>query len=177
MKSRIFIFLILIGLTSCSEQEARRPVTASKTYTLAATTESLKKINNLEEAKIENYILKDSLNNYIRSSNGFWYQYITKIDEDTTKPKKGDVVELQYDFVDLNDQIIYSKDQIGTKKYKVDKEDFIPALQMAIKMMKVGETVKFIIPSYNAFGVVGDQNKIGINQSIISRVTLININK
>jgi FKBP-type peptidyl-prolyl cis-trans isomerase len=41
--------------------------------------------------------------------------------------------------------------------------------------MKIGETVKFIIPSFNAYDLVGDENKIGVNTSIISTVTLINI--
>jgi FKBP-type peptidyl-prolyl cis-trans isomerase len=41
--------------------------------------------------------------------------------------------------------------------------------------MKIGETIKFIIPSFNAYDIVGDGNKIGINKSIISIVTLINI--
>ena len=58
---------------------------------------------------------------------------------------------------------------------KVDEEVFIPALQQGLKLMKTGETIKFIIPSFNAYDVVGDENKIGINKSIISIVTLINI--
>ena len=89
--------------------------------------------------------------------------------------KKNDIVEISYEILDLNNQVIYSKEELGTKEYKVDREDFIPALQQGIKMMKKGETIKFVIPSYNAFGIVGDENKIGINQSIISIVTLLNI--
>jgi FKBP-type peptidyl-prolyl cis-trans isomerase len=60
-------------------------------------------------------------------------------------------------------------------KYRIDKEDFIFALQLGIKLMKVGETIIFVIPSYNAFGISGDGEKIGINQSIKSTVTLLNI--
>jgi FKBP-type peptidyl-prolyl cis-trans isomerase FkpA len=41
--------------------------------------------------------------------------------------------------------------------------------------MKIGETITFVIPSYSAFGIIGDGHKIGINQSIKSTVTLINI--
>ena len=41
--------------------------------------------------------------------------------------------------------------------------------------MKVGETIIFVIPSYNAFGISGDANKIGINKTIKSKVTLLNI--
>jgi FKBP-type peptidyl-prolyl cis-trans isomerase len=40
--------------------------------------------------------------------------------------------------------------------------------------MKVGETITFVIPSYNAFGVFGDGNKIEMNTTIISTVTLLN---
>ena len=69
--------------------------------------------------------------------------------------------------------ILYIKKQ--EKSYKIDKEDFIPALQDGIKLMKIGETITFVIPSYRAFGVTGDGNKIEVNQTIKSTVTLIDI--
>ena len=117
------------------------------------------------------------MHSYISSPNGFWYRYIVKNDSDTVFPVKGDIVQVSYDLLDLNDQIIYSKETNGIKEYVVDKEDFIPGLQYGIKLMKEGESMKFIIPSFNAFGVLGDEKKIGMNTSIISRITLININK
>ncbi|MEQ6122846.1 gliding motility-associated peptidyl-prolyl isomerase GldI [Pseudotenacibaculum sp. MALMAid0570] len=176
MRSKIvFLCSFLILISSCKEQEARRPVTASKTYTLASTAEQLKEINAIQEAKVQDYMTKDSLVNYISSSYGYWYQYIQKVDQEAKTPQKEDIVEISYEILDLNDRVIYSKEELGIKEYKIDKEDFIPALQQGIKMMKIGETVKFVIPSFNAFGVVGDDHKIGINQSIISIVTLINI--
>lgn len=176
MKSRIlFVLCTCLLILSCKEQEARRPVSKSKTYTLADTSEEMKQINKIEEAKIQNYITKDSLSTYIAAPNGYWYQYINKVAENTRTPKKEDIVEFSYDITDLNGQVIYSKEELGIKTYTIDKEDFIPALQIGIKSMKVGETIKFVIPSYNAFGIVGDENRIGINQSIISTVTLLNI--
>jgi len=57
----------------------------------------------------------------------------------------------------------------------VDQEDFISGIQQGIKLMKVGETVIFVIPSYNAFGILGDGNKIGMHTTIKSKVTLLNI--
>lgn len=176
MKTRSIVFLLALTLlASCKEPEARRPVTYSKTYTLEATTDELKKINSIEERKVEAYIKRDSTATYTVSPNGYWYQYISKNDQESRTPQKGDIVELSFEILDLNNQTIYSKEELGVKEYRVDKEDFIPALQQGIKSMKKGETVKFVIPSYNAFGVVGDDNRIGINQSIISIVTIINI--
>ena len=173
----VFVISILYVFASCSELEARRPVSQSKSYTLADTSEKMKEINRIEEAKIQAYAQKDSLTQYTASPNGYLYTYLTQVEEETKTPEKEDWVELSYEILNLNDEIIYSKEELGIKKYKVDKEDFIPALQMGIKSMKVGETVKFVIPSFNAFGVVGDERKIGINQSIISIVTLLNINE
>lgn len=173
-----FNYCILIGLfflVSCKEQEARRPITSSKSYTLASTSKQLKQINKVEESKILQYIKNDSISSYQSSATGYWYQYIQKVEENSPTPKKNDIVEISYEILGLDNRVIYSKEELGVKQYRIDKEDFIPALQQGIKMMKKGETIKFVIPSYNAFGLVGDGNKIGVNQSIISLVTLINI--
>ncbi|MBT6881772.1 MAG: gliding motility-associated peptidyl-prolyl isomerase GldI [Flavobacterium sp.] len=177
MRLNFIFLLVFLGLNSCSEQEARAPITSSKSNGLLSTISVLKEINKAEETKIKNYIKKDSLHSYISSPNGFWYRYIVKNDSDTVFPVKGDIVQISYDLLDLNDQIIYSKETNGIKEYVVDKEDFIRGLQAGIKLMKEGESMKFIIPSFNAFGVLGDEKKIGMNTSIISRITLININK
>jgi len=177
MRLNFIFLLVFLGLNSCSEQEARAPITSSKSNGLLSTISVLKEINKAEETKIKNYIKKDSLHSYISSPNGFWFRYIVKNESDTVSPVKGDIVQISYDLLDLNDQIIYSKETNGVKEYVVDKEDFIPGLQAGIKLMKEGESMKFIIPSFNAFGVLGDEKKIGMNTSIISRITLININK
>tara|TARA_B110000003_G_scaffold276509_1_gene323422 strand:- start:14178 stop:14708 length:531 start_codon:yes stop_codon:yes gene_type:complete len=176
MNFKTIYFIFLMTLVSCKNQDARRPITVSKTYTLASTVNFFREINKVEERKIENYIKKDSLFDYNKSPNGFWYQYITKIDSDSNTPKKGDLVEISYEILDLNNRILYSKETIGIREYIIDKEDFILALQIGVKLMKEGETIKFIIPSFNAFGVLGDENKIGMNTSIIITLTLININ-
>ena len=134
-----------------------------------------KNISELEEAEILKYIENDSLNIYKTSPNGFWYSYVHQIQEDLVTPKTGDIAELTYDIRDLNDIILYSKETLGIKNYVVDKENFISGIQKGIKLMKVGETIIFVIPSYNAFGISGDGNKIGINKTIKSKVTLLNI--
>ena len=119
---------------------------------------------------------KDTINSYVDSHNGFWYVYNHKIDGNLVFPKTEDVVTLQYDIQDLEGNIIYAKEELGNKEYKVGKQDFIPALQDGIKLMKKGETITFVIPSYRGFGVVGDEHKIGVNQTLKSTVTLLDIN-
>ena len=171
-------FLLLFGilvLFSCKEQEARRPVVQKTTTLLSETLDEKKRLIAFENKLIQSYIAQDSTTNYKVASNGFWYTYIKQNQLETQVPKVGDEVEISYNLTDLSGNVFYSKEELGIKKYAIDKEDFIPGLQEGIKLMKVGETITFVIPSYRAFGLVGDENRIGINQTIKSTVTLISI--
>jgi len=177
MKIKFLIFTSILCL-GCSKITPREPINPKPSSTILKETiqESIK-LNRIEDAKVLASIKIDSTRNYQVSSHGYWYTYITKVDKDTPTPKAGDIASFEYNIADLQGTVIYSKEELGLKEYKVDKEDFISALQVGIKLMKVGETITFVVPSYNAFGISGDKNKIGINQSIKSTVTLINIKK
>ncbi|TXD49054.1 gliding motility-associated peptidyl-prolyl isomerase GldI [Polaribacter sp. IC073] len=176
MKHSCYLIFGILFLVSCTTSKPRRPINPKPSTTIFQDNiETTKRLFQLEKNEIIAFIKKDTSNEYKTSSNGFWYTYITKVEADLAMPKIGDIVELQYDIRDLNNTIIYSKEVLGTKNYKVDKEDFIAGIQKGIKLMKIGETITFVFPSYNAFGISGDGNKIGINKTIKSRVTLLNI--
>lgn len=172
MKRNIVLFLLVLVLNSCKETEARRPKQHSTTNFYKELIAKNKKLNTREKRFLESLIAKDTLNSYQASSTGFWYTYIKKDTLEKPFAKTKDMVTIEYAINDINGKTLYEKQ---TRTYKVDKEDFIPALQDGIKLMKQGETVTFVIPSYRAFGVTGDGNKIGINQPIKSTITLINI--
>ena len=169
------MLLGVIVFFSCKEQEARRPIVQKTTTLLSETLDEKKRLIAFENKLIQSYIAQDSTTNYKIASNGFWYTYIKQNQLETQVPKIGDEVEISYNLTDLSGNVFYSKEELGIKKYAIDKEDFIPGLQEGIKLMKVGETITFVIPSYRAFGLVGDENRIGINQTIKSTVTLISI--
>jgi gliding motility-associated peptidyl-prolyl isomerase len=175
MKHKLIFIFVLGLLLSCSTPEARRPVSQKTATIISETIEQNKKLIALENKFIANYIAQDTTKTYVASAHGFWYSYDSKIEAEKELPQIGNVVELKYNIQDLNGNDIYSTQELGVKGYTVDKEDFIPGLQEGIKLMKVGETITFVIPSYRAFGLVGDGNKIKINQTIKSTVTLINI--
>lgn len=168
----IYIVLILFFAFSCKEQEARRPKKHSVTNFYKEVLAQNKKLNALENNRIKEYILKDTVHNFKSSSSGFWYAYIHKDTIHKVTPQKDDLVTVQYAIKTLVDQPIYNEQEVS---YKVDKQDFIPGLQEGVKLMKKGEEMIFIIPSYSAYGVTGDGNKIKINQSIKTTLKLIKI--
>lgn len=172
MKFNVFFLVFFAILISCGEPLARRPKKKGVTNFYKEVLERNKKLNRLEKNRIEAWILKDTAHKYEESSYGYWYFYENKDSLNSYVPKLNDIVNIEYDIKNIDGTIIYDKIK---KTYKVDKEDFIPALQEGIKQMKKGDIVTFIIPSYRAFGVSGDGHKIGTNQSIKSTIKLIDI--
>ena len=54
----------------------------------------------------------------------------------------------------------------------MDQEELFSGLREGLKLMKAGETITFLFPSYNAYGYYGDENRIGANIPIKCEVTV-----
>lgn len=172
MRKLIFMLLGIMLVVSCKSPEARRPVTQKSGSYINESIERNKKIVAAEEEQIKKIIEKDSTHEYISSPNGFWYYYHTKDTTGAATPEFGDIVEFDYNLRTLEGQNIYSKEELPTRTYAMDKEKLFSGLREGLKLMKEGETVTFLFPSHKAFGYYGDKKKIGTNVPVISTVTL-----
>ena len=74
---------------------------------------------------------------------------------------------------------VLSEKDNGLQTYKVDQsnQDLISGIRDGVKLMQVGETVTFLLPSYKAYGYYGIENKLGTNVPIQSTVSLKTIEK
>lgn len=167
--------LSLALLSSCKESEARKPLAKSNESAAKSSVERNKEQNKAEELLLKDFMAKDSLKHYISSNQGFWYIYEHQNVRDSVRPKKGNLVEYEYEVADLDGNILYSKANIGVKSYLVDQEDLLIGLRQGLKLMKKDEEISFVFPSHLAYGYSGDQDKIGINQPLVYRVRLIAI--
>ncbi|MBF6609152.1 MAG: gliding motility-associated peptidyl-prolyl isomerase GldI [Flavobacterium sp.] len=173
MLRKFWIFLPLITLFSCSEQQARKPVSHSSGTFMKESIERNKLLVAGEEDKIEAIIKKDTANNYIASQKGYWYFYQQRNTADTLTPKKGDIAYFDYEIKDIEGEIIYSQLELRPQEYYVDKEQkIIMGLRDGIKLMRKNETVTFLFPSHMAYGYHGDERRIRENEPLIVTVTL-----
>jgi len=157
----------------CSQQKARKPISQSSGTFLKESAERNKKLIASEESKIDSIIKSNPDSNYISSKKGYWYIYESKNDQDTLRPKKGDVAYFNYEIKDLRGNIIYSELELKPQEYHVDKEQkIIIGLRHGIKLMHKKEKITFLFPSHVAYGYHGDEKRIGANQPIICTVTL-----
>lgn len=171
-----FTIVALIAFISCSEQQARKPISHSSGSFINESINRNKKLVAKEEDLIKAMIKKDSATQYVTSEKGFWYTIIERSDENK-KPVKGDIAFFEYSVTDLYGNAIYSLDDTKPQTYFVDKQNIMIGLRNGIKLMNKGDKVKFVFPSTTAYGYHGDDNKIGTNQPIICLVTLKDIKK
>lgn len=135
-----------------------------------------KMLNKAEQAVLMQKMESDSLNQYLNSEYGFWYYYETQKPDEIRYPISGDEVFYAHEIKSLDGGILYSRDELGTRSYLIDKEELISGLQDGFKIMKEGEVVTFLFPSYKAHGYLGN-DRIEPNQPLIYTVELLKINK
>lgn len=178
MNKLIIIFLLIVSVSSCkTTPEARKPVSVKTGSFIKESAERNKALIQKERTFIEALIAKDTTYRYIASENGFWYSIITATETTTPKAEFGDLVKFDYDISDLNGNTIYAAETLKTKTYAMDQEELFSGLREGLKLMQAGETYQFIFPSQKAFGYYGDEDKIGANVPIKSKVTIHSITK
>jgi FKBP-type peptidyl-prolyl cis-trans isomerase (trigger factor) len=153
--NKYLIFIAIFALGACKSPEARYPVTQKSGSHFSESIAKNQELLEKEIALIKTAIQRDSTT--------------------TTTPEFGDIVEFDYSISTLNDEVIYAEGEKATRTYAIDQEKLFSGLRQGLKLMKEGETVTFLFPSYKAFGYYGDKNKIGTNWPLKTKVTLNNI--
>ncbi|WP_417444289.1 gliding motility-associated peptidyl-prolyl isomerase GldI [Joostella sp.] len=175
IKTYLPILAIIVLFTACKQPEARRPVSVKSGSFMRASIERNKGLLDYEEKLIDSIIARDTANTYHSSSNGYSYYFNVHDSTQSYTPKEGDVVKINYDIRTLNNETIYTSEEIGIVDFRIDKEDYFPGLRTAVKLLKEGEKATFLFPSSLAYGYHGDEDKVGTNQAVISTITLLDI--
>jgi len=174
-------FLALLSLIAlvagCGGPEPRKPVKVKSSTYFGGDIERNKKLLAAEVQMIAQYIAKDSLRLYESSASGsrYYYQKTNENSDDTPQPD--DMVTMTYNIMGFNNDTIYSHEDIGIVKYKVDKQELFPGLRNSVKILKENETATFLYPSSLAYGYQGDGDRIGVNIPIRSTITILKIEK
>lgn len=178
MKFNLVILIVfLLLLTSCQEAVPRWPVEEKGGSFLKVSAERNRKLLEQEMHLLEELLLKDSLNVYQTSSSGTKYYFETKADENAPMAEPDDLVTLQYNLLTWGGDTIYSREEIGLLKYKVDKQELFPGMRSSVKLLREGESAVFWYPSSLGYGYHGDQDRIGANLPLKSQVWILEVEK
>ena len=177
--NQVMLLLVVIVFGSCKSPDARKPAQQTSGTFIEQSVERNKKIFEEEKAQIEDVIAANPSTEFIASDSGFWYFYNEKNIEPAAVPGFGDIITITFNVSLLDGTPVVSEKENGLQTYMVDQsnQDLIAGIRDGVKLMQVGETVTFLLPSYKAYGYYGIENKLGTNLPIQSTVTLKTIEK
>lgn len=87
---------------------------------------------------------------------------------------KDHLVTIKYEVRSLTGELFYSSDSHGDKTFRMGKGEVEPGLEEILLLMKRGNQAKVIIPSYRAWGLTGDGDKIPPKATLVYEVEIIN---
>lgn len=75
----------------------------------------------------------------------------------------------------LNGDYCYSSDSSGVMQIKIGQSNEPTGLQEALQLIPCGSKATIIIPSYLAYGISGDGNKIRSQASLVYNIELLKV--
>ena len=87
--------------------------------------------------------------------------------------REGDMVTMEYQTFLLDGERIYCSDSDGLKQFTVDRSEEIDGLHEAVKMLRHGAKARLVVPSYLAYGVAGDGNRIEGRKALAMTITIL----
>jgi FKBP-type peptidyl-prolyl cis-trans isomerase len=91
------------------------------------------------------------------------------------KAEAGMVATVEYEISLLDGTLCYTSVEKGPRKFLIGRDNVESGIHEAVTLMNVGDKGKFIVPSYLAHGLSGDQNKIPPRSSLVVDLHLIRL--
>ncbi|WP_350290881.1 gliding motility-associated peptidyl-prolyl isomerase GldI [uncultured Croceitalea sp.] len=174
MKYLNFI-LILLLFAGCEGPKPRKPVQVKSKSFYKESIERSKKLLAQEQELIQNIIKNDSTREYFDSPYGFSYFYEVENQSSTYQLKTDDEVVLTYTMMTMNNDTLYTAEEIGVVQHAIDKSQLFSGLRNGIKLMKQFDKVTFLFPSSQGYGYKGDGNKIKPSTPLKTSVELLRV--
>ncbi len=110
-----------------------------------------------------------------KTGSGLHYQIYGR--GDGQKIETGNQVEISYTVSLLDGTVCYSSEDDGNKTFRVGQGGVEAGLEEGILLLRVGDKARFIIPSYLAHGLIGDQNRIPPRSVIVYEIEVFSVNQ
>ncbi|MCQ2284496.1 MAG: FKBP-type peptidyl-prolyl cis-trans isomerase [Bacteroidales bacterium] len=169
----LLFFPMLIGvLSSCQNNQTGTVVSDDKKEKVdkeAPYVEGNKKILQWENEEMELFIKRYQWDMQ-KTGTGLYIQILNPGAGDFFK--EDDRVTMEYQTFLLTGEKIYDSQEDGPKTFTIAKSEEIAALHEAAQMLRPGAKARLVIPSYLAYGVAGDGNKVDGRLSIAMTIEI-----
>ncbi|MBQ7533859.1 MAG: FKBP-type peptidyl-prolyl cis-trans isomerase [Bacteroidales bacterium] len=157
-------------LTSCADNTDTQNVNNVKKQDRERLEEANRYLVKQEKEIINEYI-HNSGNEYVETGTGLRYRIVNQ--GDSTIIKTGDIVVMEYQNSLINGEVVYSSDNDGLKSFVVGRGGVERGLEEAVLHLHKGDEAEVIMPSYLAYGLTGDGNKIPPRSILVYKLKII----
>lgn len=173
---KIFLITVLIAFAACKNKVIQYPVNYEneRGKFMEFSQNYNKQILNEDNELIEEYMEESTLN-YNQTPYGFWISNPGRATE--TMAKIGDYVEFEYEVADFEENVLYSKEELGIQKVFLGKEKLPRGLHATLQLIEEGDSATALYPSLLAYGGYGDRKKVGGYVPLIFKVKILDIKK
>jgi len=168
----IVFFIIMLGIISCSNKKDVKPNTLNQDQVTEKLLEANKAAIEVENKQIDK-LIDSSGWNMLKTATGLRYEIIEK--GNGPKAETGKIARFEYEIKLISGEIIYSSKQSGPKEFRIGSGGVESGLEEGILLLKSGDKAKFVIPSFLAHGLSGDQDRIPPKATLIYTVKLIDL--
>jgi FKBP-type peptidyl-prolyl cis-trans isomerase len=144
--------LLILIFASCDAQEEKN----RKTYTREELIEVNKQMVSDESDKIDRYIELKGLETQ-KTERGLMYEIIESNDDSVTG-RSGNLATIQYRAFLLDSTEVAFSLPDDPLRFKIDQDDVVSGLHEGLKLLSVGDSARFILPSHLAYGLTGSEN-------------------
>lgn len=126
----------------------------------------------IERGDIANYARRHKLQGRT-SGTGIYWQLLRDVPGDTVRPAER--VQVNYRVELLDGTICYASEPGHPESFVVDQDDVESGLHEGIQHLSPGDSAVLILPSYRAYGLIGDLNKVPMRSSLVYHIGLVSI--
>lgn len=166
----IVLFVTMATIISCSQEPKNKSVEINDSVEEALINAN-KHVLKTEDRQITDYLARF---NIAAEKTATGVRYVIYQKRDGTPLTKDQVVTMKYTLKSLSGDVLYSSDKQGNKTFKMGKGEVETGLEEVLLLMKSGEKAKVIIPSYMAWGLTGDGDKIPPKTTLVYDLEIIN---
>ncbi|MEI6173574.1 MAG: FKBP-type peptidyl-prolyl cis-trans isomerase [Bacteroidota bacterium] len=170
----VIFSLILFVFLSCNESK-ERPETKQ---TIGMMNDSLIQYNQRivqeESREIEDFIDRYQ---WKMSTTTTGLRYMIYTTGKGASAKKGELARINYSVRLLNGDLVYKSDSLAPFEFEIGKRRVPNGLEEGVILMKPGERAKLVVPSYLAFGLAGDQDRVPPRAILVYDIELLGVKR
>lgn len=167
----VFLLIAAAMIISCSAKQADQRIEINDSVEEALINAN-KHVLKTEDRQITDYLARYQIPAETSPTGVRYLIYNKGQGERITKDH---LVTIKYEVRSLTGELFYSSDKLGNKTFRMGKGEIETGLEEVLLLMKRGDEAKVIIPSYRAWGLTGDGDKIPPKSTLVYEIEIINL--